>query len=130
MCLLAEAVADLGDPAAAAHLHARLEPCADQFAVLARGAGCYSSTELYLGRLAATLGRLDEAEARLRRAVAANDAAGCRSFAAISMLRLAGVLAERGDEPGARAALAETAGRADALAMPALAAAAAASTPR
>ena len=126
-CLLAEAAADLGDPAAAAYLHDRLEPYAGLFAVLARGAGCYCSTELYLGRLAATLGQLDEAEARLRRAVAVNDeAAGAATFAAISMLRLGGVLAERGDAPGARDALAETAARAEALAMPALAAAAAA----
>ena len=75
-CLLADAAADLGDTAAAAYLHDRLEPYADLFAVIARGAGCYCSTELYLGRLAATLGRLDEAEARLRRAVAVNEAAG------------------------------------------------------
>jgi DNA-binding SARP family transcriptional activator len=125
-CLLADVAADLGDAGAAAYLHDRLEPCADLFAVLARGAGCYPSTELYLGRLAATLGRLDEAEARLRRAVAVNDAVGSTTFAAISLLRLGGVLAERGDAAGARDALAETVARAEALAMPALAAAAAA----
>ena len=94
--------------------------------MIARGAGCYCSTELYLGRVAATLGRLDEAEARLRRAVAVNDAAGSPSFAAISMLRLGGVLAERGDAAGAREVLTETVARAEALAMPALAAEAAA----
>jgi tetratricopeptide (TPR) repeat protein len=125
-CLLADAAADLGDAPAAACLHERLEPYADLFPVIARGAGCYCSTELYLGRLAGTLGRLDEAEARLRRAVATNDAAGSPTFAAISMLRLAGVLAQRGDAPGARDALTETLSRADALAMPALAAAASA----
>jgi hypothetical protein len=124
-CLLAEAAADLGDRAAAAYLHDRLEPYADLFAVLARGAGCYCSTEHYLGRLAATVGRLDEAEDRLRRAVATNDAAGSPTFAAVSMLRLGGVLAERGDSAGARAVLGETVARAEALAMPALAAEAA-----
>lgn len=125
-CLLAEAAADVGDPTTAAYLHDRLEPFADHFAVLARGAGCYCSTELYLGRVAATLGRLDEAEARLRRAVEVNDAAGSPSFAAIAMLRLGGVLAERGDALGARGVLTETVARAEALAMPALAAEAAA----
>jgi DNA-binding SARP family transcriptional activator len=125
-CLLADAAADVHDPAAAAYLRERLEPCADLFAVLARGAGCYCSTELYLGRLAATVGRLEEAEARLRRAVAVNDAAGSTTFAAISMLRLGGVLAERGDAAAARDALTETQARAEALAMPALAAEAAA----
>jgi DNA-binding SARP family transcriptional activator len=125
-CLLADAAADLGDPDAAAYLHARLEPCAELFAVVARGAGCYCSTELWLGRLAATLGRLDEAEARLRRAVAVNDAAGSPTFAAISMLRLGGVLAERDDGAGARDVLGEALARAEALAMPTVAAEAAA----
>jgi DNA-binding SARP family transcriptional activator/tetratricopeptide (TPR) repeat protein len=120
-CLLADVAADLGDPTAAAHVHDRLEPYADLFAVVARGAGCYGSTELYLGRVAATLGRLEEAEARLRRAVAVNDAAGNLAFAAVSMLRLGGVLAERGDAAGAREVLAETVARAETLAMPALA---------
>ncbi len=48
-CLLADAAADVGDPTAAAYLHDRLEPYADQFAVVARGAGCYCSTELLPG---------------------------------------------------------------------------------
>jgi len=125
-CLLADAAADLGDADAAAYLHARLEPCADLFAVVARGAGCYCSTELWLGRLAATLGHLDEAEARLRRAVAVNDAADSPTFAAISILRLGGVLAERGDAAGAHDVLGETLARAEALAMPTVAAEAAA----
>jgi DNA-binding SARP family transcriptional activator/tetratricopeptide (TPR) repeat protein len=120
-CLLAEAAAELGDLSAAAYLYDRLQPHADFFAVIARGAGCYCSTELYLGRLAATLGRLDEAEARLRRAVAVNEQAGSPTFAAVSLLRLGGVLAERGDASGARDALTETAARAESLAMPALA---------
>jgi hypothetical protein len=51
-CLLADVAAELGDPTAAAYLHDRLAPHADPFAVIARGAGCYCSTELYLGRLA------------------------------------------------------------------------------
>jgi DNA-binding SARP family transcriptional activator/tetratricopeptide (TPR) repeat protein len=126
-CLLADVAASVRDRAAAAHLHERLEPYADQFAVLARGAGCYCSTELYLGRVAATLGRLDEAEARLRRAVAVNEAADSPAFAAMSMLRLAGVLEQRGDAAAARDVLTETVARAEALAMPALASAASAS---
>jgi tetratricopeptide (TPR) repeat protein len=121
-CLLAEAAAEVRDPTAASHLHDRLAPYADHFAVIGRGAGCYCSTELYLGRLAGTLGRLDEAEARLRRAVSVNDAAGSPTFAAVSMLRLGGVVAERGDAPGAREVLTEAIARAEALAMPALAA--------
>jgi DNA-binding SARP family transcriptional activator/tetratricopeptide (TPR) repeat protein len=120
-CLLADVAADVGDPAAAAYLHDRLEPYADLFAVIARGGGCYCSTELYLGRLAAVLGRLDEAEARLRRAIAVDEAAGSPPYAAIAMLRLGGVLAERGDETGARDVITETVARSEALGMPALA---------
>ena len=128
-CLLADAAADLGHVDAAAYLHGRLEPHAELFAVIARGAGCYCSTELYLGRLAGTLGRLDEAEARLRRAVAVNEAAGTPAFAGVAGLRLGTVLAERGDAAGAREVLGRTVARAEELAMPALAAAAAAAAP-
>ena len=124
-CLLADVSGEVGDPVAAAYLHDRLEPYADLFAVIARGAGCYCSTELYLGRAAAVVGRLDEAEARLRRAVAINEAAGSPPYAATAMLRLGRVLAERGDSAGARDVLTETVARAEALAMPALARAAA-----
>jgi tetratricopeptide (TPR) repeat protein len=112
----------LADVAAAGYIHDRLEPYADLFAVIARGGGCYCSTELYLGRLAATVGRLDEAEARLRRAVAVNEAAGSPPYAAIALLRLGDVHAERGEEAGARDVLTETVARAEALGMPALAA--------
>jgi tetratricopeptide (TPR) repeat protein len=125
-CLLADTAADLGDREAAAYLHRLLEPHAALYAVIGRGAGCYCSTERYLGRLAATLGRLDEAEARLRRAVAVDDAAGVPAYANAARLWLGRVLAERGDARGARQVLTETRGRAEALGMPALAAAAAA----
>jgi hypothetical protein len=125
-CLLADAAADLGDRDVAATLHGLLEPHAGLFALIARGAGCYCSTERYLGRLAATLGRLDEAEARLRRAVAIDEAAGASVYAAAARLWLGRVLAERGDARRAREVLTEAGGRAEALGMPALAAAAAA----
>jgi ATP/maltotriose-dependent transcriptional regulator MalT len=120
-CLLADAAADVGDREAAAYLHDQLEPFAGLFAVLARGAGCYCSTELYLGRAAATLGRLDEAQARMRRAIAVNERAGSPTFATMAMLRLGRVLAESGDAAAARDVLVETVARAEALDIPALA---------
>jgi len=124
--LLAEAAADLDDRDAAAFLHGRLEPLADRFAIIARGAGTYGSTELYLGRLAATLGRHDEAASRLRRAVAVNDEAGAGAYAAVATLRLGEALARAGDAEAARDALRDALGRADALGLPAVAAAASA----
>lgn len=124
-CELAEAVADIGDRDAAAALHRRLLPHARLFAVVARGVSCYSVTEHHLGRLALTLGRPDEAEERLRRAAAAHDAVGARPHSAVTRLRLAEALRARGDADAARATLSEVIGRAEELAMPRLAFAAA-----
>ncbi len=123
-CELAEAAADLGDREAAAVLYDRLASHAHLFAVIARGVGCYFVTEHYLGRLAQTLGALREAEERLRRAVAVHEAVGAHPYAAISRLRLGEALRVQGDLEGARAVLTEAAGAAEALAMPALGAAA------
>ena len=122
LCDLAEAAATLGDREAAANLHARLAPHARLFPVVARAVACYGSTEYYLGRLAATLGRHDEAERRLQAALEHNDRIGALPRAALCLVHLADALNERGDAARARDALAKAAGRAEALDMPALAA--------
>ena len=119
-CELADAAADLGDREAAAQLHRLLEPHAALFAVVARGAASYSCTELHVGRLAATLGNLDEAETRLRRALHANQANGAEPFVAVTLWRLGDVLARRGEAGAARDAFAEAARRGEQLEMPAL----------
>jgi tetratricopeptide (TPR) repeat protein len=119
---LAEAAADVGDRAAATTLHAKLAPHADQYAVVARGVGSENITEHTLGRLAASLGRLDEAEARLRRAAALNDRAGAHVHAAVTLARLGDVLASRDDHDAARNTLGDALTRAEALRTPALAA--------
>jgi tetratricopeptide (TPR) repeat protein len=112
---------ELGEADAAAVVHAKLEPHARRFAVLARGVGCYHVTDFYLGRCAAAMGRLDEAEARLRRALAAAAETGAHARIPAILLRLGEVLRARGE--GARAAdvLADAASRASALDIPALA---------
>ena len=65
-----------------------------------------------------TLGRHEEAEARLRRAVSANDEAGAASRAAFAQLSLGELLHDRGDRDGARDALEQAAARAEAFGMP------------
>jgi DNA-binding SARP family transcriptional activator len=122
LCDLAEAAATLGDREAAAGLRARLAPHARLFPVVARAVACYGSAEYYLGRLAATLGRHDEAERRLQAALEHNDRIGALPRAALCLVHLADALKQRGDAARARDALAQAARRADALDMPALAA--------
>jgi tetratricopeptide (TPR) repeat protein len=112
-CILAEAAAVVGDREAGAALYPLLAPHARLFPVIARGVGCLGSAEYYVGRLAGLLGRHDEAVARLRRAVAANDREGAGPHAATALLRLGEALADRD-------LLRQAAGRADALDMPVL----------
>ena len=117
-CDLAEAIAELGARDAAAVVHARLAPHARLFGVIARGGVCLGSTEYYLARLAGTLGRLDEAEARMRRAVTENTRVGAPACAIRALHRLGELVAERGDPEGGRELLLKAAAQADELAMP------------
>ncbi|HEX3976674.1 MAG TPA: AAA family ATPase [Solirubrobacteraceae bacterium] len=70
--LAADLAHALDDAERAAILYALLAPFADTNVVIGLGAVCLGSTSRYLGRLALTLGRQEEAVAHLRRAVAAN----------------------------------------------------------
>jgi tetratricopeptide (TPR) repeat protein len=119
-CLLAEAAARVGDRDAAATLYDLLTPHARLFPVVARGVACYGSAEYFTGRLAATLGRWDEAQARLHRAVAENDRVGASPSAALALAALGDVLAAQGAYGDARHALTSAAARARATYMPAL----------
>ena len=121
-CALADVAALVGDREAGAALYALLEPHARLFPLIGRAVACLGSNELYVGRLAGLLGRHDEAEARLRRAVAANERAGAGPHAALALLRLGEALIAGGRQESARDALQQAARRADSLAIPALAA--------
>jgi tetratricopeptide (TPR) repeat protein len=121
-CILAETAVLVADRAAGAALYELLEPHAGLFPVVARAVGCLGSAEYYVGRLAGLLGRHDEAVARLRRAVTANDRAGAGPHAAIALLRLGETLIQAGEQESARDVLRQAARRADALGMPTLAA--------
>ena len=80
--------AELGDREAAALLHATLEPHARLFPVVARGGVCIGSAQYFLARLANALGRPDEAELRLRRAITENLRIGAGPRATIALARL------------------------------------------
>lgn len=70
--LAADLAYALDDAERAAILYDLLQPFADANVVIGLGAVCLGATSRYLGRLALTLGRREEAVAHLRQAVAAN----------------------------------------------------------
>ena len=70
--LAADLAHSLDDVERAAILYDLLEPFANTNVVIGLGAVCLGATSRYLGRLALTLGRREEAMAHLRHAVAAN----------------------------------------------------------
>jgi tetratricopeptide (TPR) repeat protein len=121
-CILADAAVQVGDREAGAALYALLEPHAQLFPLIARAVGCLGSAEYHVGRLAGLLGRQDEAEARLRRAVDDNDRVGAAPHAVVALMRLGETLAASGQRGAARDALQRAAGRAEALDMAAPAA--------
>ncbi|MGA9860372.1 MAG: hypothetical protein WBQ18_21075, partial [Solirubrobacteraceae bacterium] len=69
--LAAEAAFALGDAEQAAHLYELLAPHASTNVVIGLGAVCLGPASLFLGRLALTVGRREQAIAHLRAAVAA-----------------------------------------------------------
>jgi hypothetical protein len=97
VCDLAEAVCALGDRTVAEVVRRRLLPHAELYPVVARGVLLYGSAEHHLGRLAAVLGRHDEAAARLRRAVAENERVGAGFRALLSRAELGNALTAAGD---------------------------------
>jgi tetratricopeptide (TPR) repeat protein len=93
--LAAEACARLGDASAAAVLLEQLAPFAGRHAI-AHAEGSVGAVDRYLGLLAATLDRLDEAGGHLAAAIDFNERMGARPWVAHCQHDLAGVLRRRG----------------------------------
>ena len=117
--LLAETASALGATGHAATLHRLLAPYGDRIAVsypeISTGAVARN-----LGLLATALGRWDEAEGRFAAAIALNERAGARPWAAHSEEDRARMLLARGapgDADAARAALARASAAYEALGM-------------
>jgi class 3 adenylate cyclase len=100
LAMYAEAAAQTGATDAAAILYALLEPTADQIAW--NGANTCGHLRIYLGLLAATLGRDDEADEHFARAIEVQERGGILIGAARAHLGWAEALAARGDAARAR----------------------------
>ena len=106
--LLSDVVTAVGDAARAAQLYGLLCPYGRQNVVIGLAAACLGSSCRYLGRLAATAGRAQEAGALFERALDANAQLGAVVELAHTQLDYAELLG-----PGARAQdLADAAARA------------------
>ena len=104
MSLASHACALLGDTQAALTLYAQLAPFAGRHAI-GHAEGSIGVVDAYLGLLAATLGRLDDAERHLVAAIALLDEQGGRPWRAHAQHDLATVLRRRGhDNDSERAA--------------------------
>ena len=117
--LLAEASAAIGDAAAAATLYEQLEPFAGRHAI-GHAEGSVGAVDRYLGLLAATLDRPDDAERHLAAAIEVNERLGARPWMAHSQHDLAHVLAGRdgsGDRQRSRELDARARATADELGM-------------
>ncbi|MBV9838087.1 MAG: AAA family ATPase [Solirubrobacterales bacterium] len=99
IALLAEGASELRDAARAATLYRLLRGYEQRNVVVGLGALCLGSVARYLGRLAATLGEIEQAERHFERALAAHQRLRAPVYVAHTQLDWAGALG-----PGERAA--------------------------
>ena len=97
LALLADACSTLGDARPAATLYGLLLPYAARITYFGHGLACWGSTSRPLGRLAATLGRHEEAVRHFEDAVARHAEMGARPLLARTRYEYAEVLLARGD---------------------------------
>ncbi len=96
LTLLAETCAALGDTRRAATLYALLLPCARRTMVIGYVSGCWGSVARWLGVLATTLSRWDEAVAHFELALAINGQMGARPWVAHTQYEYARMLLASG----------------------------------
>jgi tetratricopeptide (TPR) repeat protein len=95
----------LRDTERASLVYAALVPYADRYVSIGMGAGTYGSCTRYLGLLALTMGRVDDAARHLEDALASNVALGSRPLVAHTQADYAEVLALRHERSRAQALL-------------------------
>lgn len=99
--VLSLTAATLGDPAKAEILHRMLEPYAARNLVIGPPpASCFGPVSYVLGRLAAALGRSEEASERFATALAMSEAMGAPPFAAQALHAWGALRLESGDPRG------------------------------
>ena len=96
MAYLSEVCAFLDDPERAAVLYQRLLPYAGHTVVVGNAVACYGAISRYLGMLAATMSRWEEAEAHFEHALEMNARMGARPWLAHTQHQYAGMLLARG----------------------------------
>ena len=125
MTYLAEVCTFLSDTARAATLYQLLLPYAGRAVAIGGEVVCYGAASRYLGMLATTMGRWDEAEQHFQDALAMNARMGARPWLAHTQYQYARMLLARnqpGDHEKAIALLDEALATARELGMHALAA--------
>jgi tetratricopeptide (TPR) repeat protein len=97
LILLSELAAGLGDTRRAALIYDISSPYADYLGMMGIGNGTYGSLAHWLGMLAATMKRWDDAVAHFESAIETNARVGARPFLARSQHEYARMLIERGE---------------------------------
>jgi DNA-binding CsgD family transcriptional regulator len=117
---LADAARAVGDAATAALVYPELLPLAGVNVMIGHGVACYGSADRYLGMLAATLGRTDEAEERFLAAAELERSMRATTWVAHTAYEHGRTLVAAGDEERAAPLLAEAAVLAESVGMPSL----------
>jgi tetratricopeptide (TPR) repeat protein len=99
LAYLADVCTFLGDRARAATLYQLLQPYAGHTVVIGQAAACYGAVSRYLGALATTLGRWEEAAQHFEDALAMNARMDARPWLAHTQYQYATMLLAR-DQPG------------------------------
>ena len=112
LVLLAQVSSQLEDRETAEICYRELLPFEDRFSASGGGTvACLGSVALFLGMAAMTLGRFDDSEGHLRRAIQRNTAVGARPWAARAELVMAELLQRQGRARGQALDLAQRAAR-------------------
>jgi hypothetical protein len=96
LVLLARACSRLGEAECAPPLYERLRPFAGRYVVIGLGAACLGPVDHYLGLLARTSGRWEEAERHFATALELSVQLGARPRLADTRVAYAAMLLERG----------------------------------
>jgi len=115
---LADAAAAVSHAGIAAMIHEAMEPHSGTNVMIGHGVACYGSADRYLGMLAATLGRTDDAREHFELALDLNRSMGARTWLAHTAYEYGRLLAEDGEPQRAQRLLSEAVSIAEAVGMP------------
>jgi len=117
---LADAARAVDDTAIAALVYPELLPLSGASVMIGHGVACYGSADRYLGMLAATLGRAEEADVRFLAAAELERRMGATTWLAHTRYEHGRAIGEIGDAQRAAPLLAEAASLAETIGMPSL----------